>query len=116
MVVTPEISPEVISTVTNQNVEAINAYIESKQTATWFFDDGTGRHNREVITAELIYYWMVAFSIPFECQYWHLNRLLTLIRVCNVKNSKPKKMSMDEIAERNRRLNKQRKKDMNTNG
>ena len=70
----------------------------------------------EVITSELIYYWMVTFNIPFECEQWHLNRLFALIRICNLKNSKPQKMSKSEIAARNRELNAQRKAQYNTPG
>jgi hypothetical protein len=70
----------------------------------------------EIITAELIYYWMVAFTIPFECERWHLNRLFALIRICNIKNSKPKRMSRGEIAQRNRELNAQRRAKYGTSG
>ena len=85
-------------------------------TATTFGKDDKGPMNREVITSELIYYWMIAQNIPFECRKWHLNRLLTLIRVCNVKNNPPKKMSKADIARRQRELNEQRKKKLGTKG
>ena len=86
-------------------------------TATWFHEaPGAPRTREIVITSELIYYWMITFQIPFECQYWHLNRLFTLIRVCNIKNAKPKKMSRAEIAARNRELNAQRKAQLGTKG
>ena len=99
-----------------ENLEAINAYIERKMTATWFSDQPGAPSSREVITAELIYYWMTVFNIPFECETWHLNRLFTLIRICNVKQAKPKKMSRAEIAARNRELNAQRKSQLGTKG
>jgi hypothetical protein len=70
----------------------------------------------EVITSELIYYWIVSFNIPFECQTWHLNRLFALIRICNIKNSKPKKMSRHELAMRNRELNAKRREALGTSG
>ena len=70
----------------------------------------------EIITSELIYYWMVAFTIPFECEHWHLNSLFALIRICNIKNSKPKKMGRNEIAQRNRELNAQRRAKYGTSG
>lgn len=111
----PHFAPEVLSRLTEENQKKIVEYIESKQTATWFTDK-PGTPTREVITSELIYHWMVSLQIPFECQYWHINRLLTLIRVISAKNEPPKKMSRAEIAARNRELNAQRRKQYNTRG
>ena len=68
------------------------------------------------ITNEIIYYWMITLNIPFECEKWHLNRLLTLIQVCSIKNSPKKKMSKAEILARNRELNAQRKLNIGTKG
>lgn len=99
-----------------ENLETINAYIDRKMTATWFSDQPGAPRSREVITSELVYYWMTVFDIPFECETWHLNRLFTLIRICNVKQAKPKKMSRAEVATRNRELNAQRKAQLGTRG
>lgn len=115
MTLTPDVPPEVFHRLTNAHLEQVNKYIEAKQTATWFRDT-PGPPSREVITTELIYYWMVQLNIPFECQHWHLNRLFTLIKVCNQKNNPPKKMNRRDLAERNRRLNAERKAQMNTKG
>lgn len=99
-----------------ENRRSINQYIESKATATTISESGPKNGKSSIITSELIYYWMVALHIPFECQYWHLNRLLMLIRVCNIKQNPPKKMSRNELASRNRALNEARKKKMHTKG
>lgn len=116
MIVTPDFPPGVLSTLTAHDFEQINEYIQSNQTATWFSERPGARNSREVITSELIYYWMVSLNIPFECERWHLNRLLTLVRVCNEKNTPPKKMSRSEIAARNRKLNAQRRNQYGTRG
>lgn len=107
---------DTIKNLSARNITDINNYINSPMTATKFFEDNKTGGSRETVTAELIYYWMITLNIPMECQYWHLNRLLTLIRVCNVKNSPPKKMSKQEILSRNAALNAARKKQLNTKG
>jgi hypothetical protein len=115
MILNPKFSPEVISKLTSQNLDEINAYINAKMTATTF----SAMHNkpsREIITAELLYYWMVTYQIPFECQHWHLNRLLTLIKVCSIKNSPPKKMSKRDAAAQQRALNQQRRAEAQSRG
>ena len=110
------VDPAIYGYLTNDHIIQINKYIEAPMTATHFSDTQKGKGSREVITSELIYYWMIALTIPLECQYWHLNRLLTLIRVCEIKNSPPKKMSKGEIARRNAELNAARRKQLNTKG
>lgn len=116
MTLTQNVDPNIYKNLTPQNVEDIKNYINAPMTATVFYDTGNNSSNREVVTAELIYYWMIAYNIPFECQKWHINRLLTLVRVCGIKNNPPKKMSKGEIMRRNSALNAQRRKQMNTKG
>ena len=116
MTVNQNVKPETYNALTHENIEQIKAYIEAPMTATWINDLNAGRTNREAVTSELIYYWMIALNIPFECQRWHLNRLLTLIRVCNIKNQPPKRMSNAEILSQNAALNNARRKKLNTSG
>lgn len=116
MTLTQNVDSEVYNYLTNGNISEINEYIEAPMTATYFSDEKTSKTSREQITAELIYYWMIALNIPFECQKWHLNRLLTLIKVCNIKNQPPKKRSKKDIMSRNAALNAARRKQLNTKG
>ena len=116
MVLNKNISPDIYKTLSTQNIKEINTYIDAPMTATWFAKDKSGTNSREQITSELIYYWMIALNIPFECQKWHLNRLLTLIKVCSIKNQPAKKMSRREIMSRNAALNAARRRQLNSNG
>lgn len=116
MTTTQNVDQEVYARLTNKNLEEIYKYIEAPRTATYFSEDRHGKSSKEQITSELIYYWMIALNIPFECQKWHLNRLLTLVRVCELKNQPPKKKSRKEIMNRNAALNAARKKQLNTKG
>jgi len=97
-------------------VTRISKYIEDEMTATTFSKDTRQKHSKEVITSELIYFWMVTFNIPFECRKWHLNQLLTLIRVCSIKNSPAKKMSKRDILSQNSSLNAARRARMHSKG
>lgn len=116
MTITQNVDPNVYNLLSRENLEAINQYIDSPMTATWFSNDKNGKGGREQITSELIYYWMISLNIPFECQKWHLNRLLTLVKICNIKNQPPKKMSKREIMSQNAALNAARRKKYNTKG
>jgi len=109
----PEDFPHNLS---KENMEAINEYVDRKMTATWFSEIKPETRTSEIITSELIYYWMTVFNIPWEAQHWHLNRLFTLIRIANLKQGKPKKMSKAEIMQRNRELNAQRRAQLGTKG
>ena len=109
------VEPDVYNYLTDENIKQIGDYISAPMTATTFSDNKKGG-SRERITSELIYYWMISLGIPFECQKWHLNRLITLIRVCSIKNSPGKKMTKMDIAARNKALNEARRKKYNTKG
>ena len=116
MTLTQNVNPDTYSHLSRANIEEINAYIGDPKTATTFSNDKQGKKNLEIITSELIYYWMIALNIPFECQKWHLNRLLTLIRVCEVKNNPGKKLSQRQIMSNNAALNAARRKKYHTKG
>lgn len=100
-------------------MEKVIEYIENPMTATWFRDDkliGAQTNSKEIVTNEIIYYWMISFNIPQEYQKWHLNALLTLIKVMSIKNQKPKKMSPAEASAQRRALNAKRRAELNSKG
>lgn len=115
MTITQNVNPMVYEQLSEENIKQINKYINSSMTATTF-SNLNNNPSREIITSELIYYWMISLNVPMECQKWHLNRLLTLIRVCNAKNAPAKKMSTRDIMSRNSALNAARRKKYNTKG
>lgn len=117
MTVTPNVKDDVYYRLTKEHFDQIHAYIQAPMTATTFSKNAPGgKSSHEHITAELIYYWMIAYNIPSDYDKWHLNRLLTLIRVCGVKNQPAKKMSKSDIMSRNAALNAARRKSLGSNG
>lgn len=123
MVLTPDHDPDVFSRLEEPELkrvlDEIQNYLESKQTATWFNEIKTSKKTTEKITAEIIYYWITSYQIPWEVQYWHINKLLTLIKVFNLKNEDPKnqpKRSRSEIAAERARINAERRAKYNTTG
>ena len=116
MTLTQNVDPNVYNYLTNENIKQINDYIDDPMTATTFSDDKKGKPSREIVTAEVIYYWMIALNIPDKYEKWHLNKLLTLIKVCNLKNQPAKKMSKREIMSRNAAINAARRQQMNSKG
>lgn len=101
---------------TQDQLTIINQYISDKATATTFREIPGQRGSREVVTAEIIYYWMVAMNVPLECENWHLDKLFSLLRVISLKSAPAKKMSRNELIARNRELNAQRRAALNTTG
>lgn len=116
MVLDEDYNPELIPRLPAEELARINEYISDSMTATKFMDKPENGGGGEYVSSELIYYWMIACQIPFSCETWHINRLLTLIRVCNEKNEPAKKMSQSEIMSRNRELNRARRKALGTRG
>ena len=115
MCLTPGVDPLVFNGLTQQNIEDITAYIDDPMTATRI-NDKNAKHSRETMTSEVIYQQMIALGVPFECQKWHINRLLMLIRVCDIKSSPGKKMSNKELAAQNSALNAARRAKMGSKG
>lgn len=115
MTLTPNVPPGVFYKLSESNLVDIQNYIADKMTATWF-NEKNNRPSREILTAEILYYYMIALNIPFECQTWHLNRLITLIKVCNEKSQPPKKMSRAEAGRMQREMNERRLRESGTNG
>lgn len=120
MVTNGEFDDEIFDSLSSSQLQEVNTYIGKKMTATWFTSDNRRNQapSREVITAEIIYYWMTALNIPFECENWHLERLMTLIRVCNEKSQPAKKsgMSRKELAAQRSALNARRRQQLGTTG
>lgn len=120
MTIRGDVPDWVYNFMSRENLQAINDYINDPMTATWFSKQSNKQFNREVITAEIIYYWMVSLQIPFNCENWHLSRLITLIRVCNEKNAEKegsnKKMSKRALMSRNTSLNAARRQKMKSSG
>ena len=116
MTLTQNVDPNVYLCLNLNHINKIRDYINNPMTATTVNENKNGKKNREIVTSEVIYYWMIALNIPFECQKWHLNRLITLVKVCNAKNEPPKKRSKREIMEQNAAINAARRKRLNTKG
>lgn len=111
--------PEVFYRISAEQFDAINTYINSKQTATWFTKSTKPKKSTQTVTSELIYYWITSYEIPWVVETWHLNRLFTLIEVFNEERStkeKPKRSSAESLAAERRALNEARKQQMGTEG
>lgn len=115
MTISKGVDPAIYYSIPSSAFAEINKYIEDPMTATWFNERNVQR-SREIVTAEIIYYWMTVLHIPFECEKWHLNKLMTLIKVCSLKRDGGKKMSKREISASNRSLNEARKKALHSKG
>ena len=111
MTLTQSVDPDIYYSITKEQIAEVQAYIDDKMTATWFSEKEEEKRKknpyggRETVTSELIYYWMIANNIPAEFQKWHLNRLLTLIKVCSIKNTPPEKKNPRQLAAERSALN-----------
>lgn len=116
MTITQNVDPDVYYCMSEENLLEVKRYMEDPMTATWFNDKNNPKSRQKAVTAELIYYWMIALGIPLEWEKRHLNRLLTLIRVCNNENAPKKKMSKRDVYKQNAALNEARKQKWGTTG
>lgn len=119
MTITQNVPEEVYDNIPNEIIEEVSAYIAKPMTATWFSEDakkGRKKNNGKQVTAELIYHWMIALNIPVKFEKWHLNRLLTQIRVCDIENNPPKNKSKKNIMSEYAALNKARRQRLNSKG
>lgn len=126
MTLTPNVDPDVYNHLSKENIKDIQEYIADPRTATWFSKEAEnlagkkGMGRKDVITSELVYYWMIAQNIPKECEKWHFSQLMTLIKVCSLKNEeangKGNKMKKSQIYNQNRQLNAARRKQLHTKG
>ena len=114
MTLNNNVSENVYNALTLENIKKINDYIDHPMTATTITDRRPGG-KKEIITSELIYYFMISYNIPFECEKWHLNRLLMLIKVCSIKND-TSKMNRSDLMKYNRSLNAKRRKALRSKG
>lgn len=116
MTLNENVSDDVYRYISAKHISEITNYINDPMTATTFSKENEGKPSREIITAELIDYWMITLGIPSEYRNWHLNKLLTLIKVCTIKNSPQKKMGRAEAMQQQRALNASRRKHYNSKG
>ena len=116
MTITQNIDSNAYLALTYDDIKKIRDYMEDPMTATWFNDKNNPKSRQRIVTSELIYYWMITLGIPVEFEKWHLNRLLTLIRVCNIENAPKKKMRTRDVMAQNKELNRARKMRTGTRG
>lgn len=116
MTITKNVDPNVYKAINNSIIEQITEYIKDPMTATWFSKDENKRSQSAIITSERIYYWMIALQIPPEYQKWHLNRLITLIRICDIENRPKKKIPTTATLAQYRALNAKRRSALRSKG
>ena len=116
MTITQNVDPDTYNRITKKHIDQVNEYIDAPMTATTFSETKNGKRNKEIITSELIYYWMISLNIPFECQKWHLNRLITLVRVCSIKNAPDKKTNKRDLMSQYAALNAANRQKFNSKG
>lgn len=118
MLISPRLPDSFVERLAVEDYVTIGNYLNSGQTATTFANtEPQSRARQEPVTAELVYHWMIDFQIPFTpCDEWPFNRLMTLIRIRGIKQTKPKRMPRAQQIEQMKRLNEQRRAELGTHG
>lgn len=120
MTLDKNVDDSVYNGLTNDHIQKVNEYISDPQTATHVpqrpEEMNKPRGGGDVLTSEMIYFYMISYQIPVEFEKWPLNRLMTLIKICDIKNNPPKKMSAAALAKRNTSINAARRAALNTKG
>lgn len=119
------VDPMTYVMLTRENIQEISDYINDPMTATTFKDiklegeSGNSKRNK-IITSEIVYYWMTQLNIPPEYAKWHINQLITLIRVSNEEQKKlnggGKKIPKKGLTNRNAAINAANRKRFNSKG
>lgn len=118
MSLTPLNDEKIILAISNESLNKIVEYIDSPMTATTvsFFDNKNKPVKKEILTSELIYYYMIQAQIPFECEKWHINRLFALLKVCAAKSAKKEKTNTPSAAKSQAALNAARRAKLKSKG
>lgn len=116
MTITQNVDPDIYKYIPTDEAQKINAYIDNPMTATTFSNLEKEKQSKEILTAEIIYYWMIKLGIPVEFQKWHLNSLLTLIKVISLKEAPEKKMGAHDAARMQRDINNARRARLHSKG
>ena len=116
MTITQNVDPNVYKGIDDSIIRKVNDYIKDPMTATWFAKEENKKYQSSIITAERIYCWMITLQIPSEYRKWHLNQLITLIRVCELENRPKKNIPRAENLARIRALNAKRRNALRSKG
>lgn len=116
MTITQNVDPFLFYCIPDKELLKIKDYIENPMTATTFSDEEGKGHTKKVLTSEVLYYYMTMYNIPVEFEKWHINRLLTLIKVCSEENKPKKKIGSKKLASKYASLNAARRAKLNSKG
>ena len=93
MTLNKDVDPLVYTVLQEDDIKKVTDYLHDSMTATTLPKQNNNRSNSEKLSSELIYYYMSALNIPFECEKWFLNNLIILISIASIKNNPQEKKS-----------------------